>query len=74
MKIRSRENPVRKRSIFKGFLDSDYPQHTALYWVLSLRDSRLYQDVPRVRRFRNLESNPDSPRSKAHPMPTKKSK
>jgi hypothetical protein len=58
LKTRSRENPVRKRSIFKGFSYSHYPQHTAIYWVLSLRDSGLYREVARLWRFRNLKSKP----------------
>jgi hypothetical protein len=47
LKIRSRENPVRKRSNFMAFSFWPNPQNTGIYRLPSLRDARLSQRVRR---------------------------
>jgi len=42
LKIRGRESPVGKRRIFKDFSVSDHPHNTAIYRLVSLRDSEFY--------------------------------
>jgi hypothetical protein len=68
LKIRIRENPVRKGSIFKDFSSGRIRQNTAIYRFLSLRDERLCQGERWSISSANLKSKPDKAIQRLRPF------